>query len=239
MSWRKGVCKMRSVKFKLVIDIMLITGLLLSMAYLLIGIDNHEIAGTVFFLLFIVHMVLNRRWFFSIFKGKYLAARILRTGINLLTLVMMVCLIISGLIFATYTPSVIKTAGSIDIARQLHLVSSYWCFILLSVHLGMNLNVISNAVKANYICREALRLAGIILACYGVYAFMKHDLLSYMFLQQEFVFFDMKQPLALFFADYISIMSFGSVVGYSLMRLSARLNICKMNRQMKTKEEME
>lgn len=230
---------MRSVKFKLVIDIMLITGLLLSMAYLLIGIDNHEIVGTVFFLLFIVHMVLNRRWFFSIFKGKYSAARILRTGINLLTLVMMVCLIISGLIFATYTPSVIKTAGSIDMARQLHLVSSYWCFILLSVHLGMNLNVISNAVKANYICREALRLAGIILACYGVYAFMKHDLLSYMFLQQEFVFFDMKQPLALFFADYISIMSFGSVVGYSLMRLSARLNICKMNRQIKTKEEME
>lgn len=229
---------MRSVNFKIVIDIMLITALLLSMAYLLIGIDNHEIVGTVFFLLFIVHIILNRRWFSSIFKGKYSAVRILRTGINLMSVVMMAGLIISGLIFATYTPSFIKTAGSIDMARQLHMITSYWSFVLLSVHLGMNLSVVSNAVKANYIFKEFFRLIGIVLACYGVYAFMKHDLLMYMFLQQEFVFFDTKQPLALFFTDYISIMCFGGIIGHSIMRLSAKLNICRMNRQMKTKEEV-
>ena len=60
----------------------------------------------------------------------------------------------------------------------------------------------------------------------------------YMFLQQEFVFFDTKQPLALFFTDYISIMCFGGIIGYSMRRLSAKLNICRMNRQMKTKEEV-
>ena len=80
---------MRSVNFRIVVDIMLITALLLSMAYLLIGIDNHEWVGTAFFVLFFVHVYLNRKWFLSIFKGKYSAVRVFRTGLNLVIFILM------------------------------------------------------------------------------------------------------------------------------------------------------
>ena len=230
---------MRSKNFRIVVDVMLIIALLLSMAYLLIGIDNHEIVGTVFFLLFAVHIVLNRKWFSGIFKGKYSGMRIFRTVLNLAMLVMMLGLMASGLIFATYTPSFIKTAGSVDIARTLHLLTSYWCFVLLSVHLGVNLNAIAGAVKIKAVYREVFRFISIIAACYGVFALMKQNLLSYMFLQQEFVFFDTSQSLIGFFIDYIAIMCFYSIIGYSITRLFIKLNICRANKQMKVKGGME
>lgn len=230
---------MRSINCKIVIDVMLIMALLLSMTYLLIGIDNHEIIGSVFLILCVVHIILNRKWFFYIFKGKYSVSRIFLTGLNVLIFVMIVGLMVSGLIFATYTPSSIKTADSIDIARIMHLITSYWCFVLLAIHLGVNLGTISNVIKVKNIYKEIFRLIGILLACYGVFAFMKHNFLSYMFFQQEFVFFDMKQSLMIFLLDYISILSFGTVVGYSVMRFLTKINLYKMNKQMKTKEEID
>ena len=154
MSWRKEECKMRNLNFKVIVDGMLIVTLLLSMAYLLIGIDNHEIVGTVFFILFIVHIILNRRWFFSVFKGKYSGMRIFFIGLNFLIFVMMIGLIISGMIFATYTPNFIKIANSIEMARLLHLLTAYWCFVLLSLHLGTNLTPIVNAIKLNDMYKE-------------------------------------------------------------------------------------
>ena len=156
MSWRKEECKMRNLNFKVIVDGMLIVTLLLSMAYLLIGIDNHEIVGTVFFILFIVHIILNRRWFFSVFKGKYSGMRIFFIGLNFLIFVMMIGLIISGMIFATYTPNFIKIANSIEMARLLHLLTAYWCFVLLSLHLGTNLTPIVNAIKLNDMYKEMM-----------------------------------------------------------------------------------
>lgn len=230
---------MRSMNFRIVVDVMLIIALLLSMTYLLIGIDNHEIVGTVFFILMAVHIVLNRKWFFNIFKGKYFAMRILRTILNLIMLAMLLCLMISGFIFATYTPSFIKTAESIDIARTFHLTASYWCFVLFSIHLGMNLNVVANMIKMKTAYREIFRFIGIIAACYGVFALMKHDLLSYMFLKQDFIFFDPGQTLTGFLIDYAAIMSFCSMIGCSIVRLCINFNPYKANKRMKIKGGIE
>lgn len=235
MSWRKEECKMRNLNFKVIVDGMLIVTLLLSMAYLLIGVDNHEIVGTVFFILFIVHIILNRRWFFSVFKGKYSGMRIFFIGLNFLIFVMMIGLIISGMIFATYTPNFIKTANSIEMARLLHLLTGYWCFVLLSLHLGTNLTPIVNAIKLNDMYKEIIRFAGILLACYGVFAFVRQNIISYLFLQQGFVFFNINQSLSGCLIDYIAIMSFGTMVGYSIKRLFIKINLCKMSKEMKIK----
>ena len=50
----------------------------LLMAYSLIGELFHEIIGTLIFLLFIIHHVLNRKWGGSLLKGKYSAGQIFR-----------------------------------------------------------------------------------------------------------------------------------------------------------------
>ena len=51
----------------------------LLMAYSLIGELFHEIIGSLIFILFIIHHILNRKWYGSILKGKYSAKRIFQT----------------------------------------------------------------------------------------------------------------------------------------------------------------
>ena len=69
-------------RIRLIMDVGM-TLLPLLMAYSLIGEMFHEIVGTLIFILFITHHVLNRKWSASLFKGKYSAGRIFRTVVNL------------------------------------------------------------------------------------------------------------------------------------------------------------
>ena len=62
----------------------------LLMAYSLIGELFHEITGSLIFILFIIHHILNRRWYGTIAKGKYNAKRIFQSILNLFLLVFMI-----------------------------------------------------------------------------------------------------------------------------------------------------
>lgn len=51
-----------------------------------------------------------------------------------------------------------------------------------------------------------LRITAVLAAGYGLYAFIKNQFLSYMFLESAFVFFDFERPAPLFFAEHIAVM---------------------------------
>lgn len=57
------------------------------------------------------------------------------------------------------------------------------------------------------------KIAVLVVCCYGVYAFVKQKLGTYMFLISEFVFFDFNEPLLIFFIDYIAIMILFGFIG--------------------------
>ena len=59
-----------------------------------------------------------------------------------------------------------------------------------------------------------LRLFAVGIATYGVYAFVKRDIGSYMLLRNEFVFFNFEEPLAFFFADYLAVMGLFVFLGH-------------------------
>ena len=61
---------------KRIVDLLLTIALLLMMSYSLIGEAVHEWIGVGMFLLFIAHILLNRRWIGSVGKGRYSAYRI-------------------------------------------------------------------------------------------------------------------------------------------------------------------
>ena len=67
---------------------------------------------------------------------------------------------------------------------------------------------------------------------------MRQKILSYMFLQQHFVDFSGSSLIG-FCIDYIAMMSFFALIGYSIMRVFSRVSVCKVNRQMKVKGGME
>ena len=72
-------------------------------AYQLIGKAYHEYAGTALFIIFIIHNILNIKWYSKLFKGNYTPYRILSTIINILLLITMILLMISGIIMSEYT----------------------------------------------------------------------------------------------------------------------------------------
>ena len=111
------------------------------MAYQLIGKAYHEYAGTALFIIFIIHNILNIKWYSKLFKGSYTPYRILSTIINILLLITMILLMISGIIISEYTFSFLNINSGMAISRLIHLSASHLGFILVSIHMGMHLGI--------------------------------------------------------------------------------------------------
>lgn len=95
-------------------------------------------AGTAFFLLLVVHHWLNRRWAPSLARGRWNAARYLQAGSNLCLVVIMGALLWSSLILARPLLGRLPVPGSMTLGREMHMVSAYWGFLVMSFHIGLH-----------------------------------------------------------------------------------------------------
>lgn len=197
---------------KIFIDMIMTVLLLFLMARQLTGDFAHEWLGAGMFILWIAHHILNRSWYSHLFKGKYSPVRILQTVTNFAVLLSMLGLMISGIILSREVFAFLPISGGIALARPLHILSAFWGFVLMALHLGLHWNMILGMVRkaAGPVSSKSLRIflhiAAALVAGYGIYAFLKTQFLSYMFLRTHFVFFDFERPALLFFVDYIAIM---------------------------------
>lgn len=102
-------------------------------------------------------------------------------------------------------------------AREVHMISAYWGFVLMSLHLGLHWGMMMGIAKRFVkelpairkivaIGRWLLRGIAILIAGYGAYAFIQRDIGRYMLLINHFAFFDFEEPLIFFLADYIAVM---------------------------------
>jgi integral membrane sensor domain MASE1 len=94
------------------------------MAHMLTGQRVHEWAGTLMFLMFIIHNVLNANWYLKLLRGKYTPQRMLQTVTNLLVFASMLGLMISGIIMSRHVFSFLSINGGMAFARKLHMLSS-------------------------------------------------------------------------------------------------------------------
>lgn len=218
--------------FKIIVDILMLIAMPLLMGYMLIGAKLHEWIGTGIFLLFILHHILNYKWLKLIFKGKYSAARIFNMAANVLVFICMLGLMYSGIVMSRYVFAFLPINGGAASARKIHMLCSYWGFVLMSLHLGLHWNYImgiirkiSNGQKSS-VCSVVLRFLAVITAGYGAYAFVKRNVMDYLFLKIQFAFFDMNESLISFIFDYAAIMGFFAVIGYyglaSLRKFTSR-----------------
>ena len=219
---------------KMGIDLVMTVLLLCQMAYMLVGETVHEYLGTAMFVLFILHHLLNRNWYRSLKKGRYGAVRVLQTAVNTLVLLCMLGLMVSGVILSREVFAFLPIQGGMGFARILHMLASYWGFVLMSVHLGLHWGMVMG--MARRLCRTkegsavrtvVLRLLAAAVCIFGIYAFVKNNIADYLFQRSQFVFFDMEQPLALFFAEYLAMMGLWVGLAYYLSRALQRLSTGK------------
>lgn len=89
-------------KTRMIVNVGMTIVLLGLMSYSLIGETTHEILGTIMTVLFIVHHILNRKWFGALNKGRYSAFRICQTILVFLMLVSLVMSAVSGIIISKH-----------------------------------------------------------------------------------------------------------------------------------------
>ena len=219
-------------KIRLPLDIMmtLVSIVLMGGNFLFPAEIVHEILGVGLFVLWSVHIFLNRRWYGAIFKGKYNPYRIMQTVINCCILICTIILMISGIILSNHLFTFLNIQSGLGFARIDHLLSSHWYYLFMSLHIGLHVGVITNKMRhpAPINChpeldsgshaeempkqvrhdklRKILPRIFIALTClYGLYAFIARGVWKYLVLKQQFFFFDLERGYILFALDYISI----------------------------------
>lgn len=222
-----------SVKFKICIDITMTAALYACMAYMLVGEEAHEWIGSGLALLFVLHSALNRKWYAALLTGRYTPLRAFQTAVNLFCLVSMAAAAVSGAAMSRYLYDIPFLSGGASLARTVHMLAAYWGYCFISLHLGLHwsmmLGMMKNAAAPQNAPRwitPLLRTAGAAAALFGAHALMRHSLLDYMFLRNQFVFFDTERPLCLFFLDYAAIMALWAWLAHyarlALIKVSAR-----------------
>lgn len=212
---------------KICVDIAMTIALLFLMTYELVGQATHEWLGIGMFVLFVTHHILNRKWSGNLLKGHYTPLRIWQTLLVVLILLCMIGSMVSGVILSRHALSFLPISGGRSFARNLHMVSAYWGFVWMSLHLGLHWSMMMAMArkafpKASSVRTWVLRILAVAIAVYGAYAFVKRDIAGYLFLRIQFVFFDFEEPLIFFLLDYVAAMGLFVFVGHYFAELLKR-----------------
>lgn len=199
---------------KIIIDIIMTLILILLMAFQVTGQKAHEWLGASMLVLFLLHNILNIRWYKNLIKGKYSTLRFIHIFLNIVMLMAMVGAMVSGIVMSRYSFSFIDLDFSMAFARKFHLVSVYWYFALMSIHLGMHWGMTMAIIKRLNINSVALKIISVVIAIYGVYSFYDNGILSYMLLRNEFVFFDFEKSGVLVIFQYLTMMGLWVFITY-------------------------
>lgn len=185
--------------------------MLVAMAYYITGNTVHEVIGIIVLVLFIVHNVLNRRWYKAILKGKYNLRRILQIGINILFLVTMVLMMTSAVLISSDLFPFIRINNDMML-RQMHVQTAYWGFIVMAVHIGLSWGIIMNSVRrmtgitnSSRIRTIVLRIFAVLIVAYGVHSSFEGEMGSKLFIYNPFGWYTDHSTIK-FLIDHLSIM---------------------------------
>ncbi len=226
-------------KIKIVTDILMSVILLLLMAYQIVGDTLHEWFGAGMLVLFIVHNVLNIKWYGALFKGKYKPLRIFGTVLNFAVLAAILMLGYSGIVMSRHLFVFLNISKGMALARSMHLCVSYWGFVLMSLHLGFHWGMIIGMFRGVFrkltkgkklpVLVWIMRVIAAAVAVYGTICFIKADIFSYMFLKNEFAFFDFEKSALSVFTEYIAMMALWIFIGHYAARGLGRFGTTIVN----------
>ncbi|MFR1756093.1 MAG: DUF4405 domain-containing protein [Thomasclavelia spiroformis] len=206
---------------RMILDIIMTVLLIVMMGYHLWSNFIHEWLGIILCLLFILHHIWNRKWYTTLFKGRHTLMRIFQIIINTCLLISMICTAVSGFIISRDVLNFIDIGGT-SLGRTMHLISSSWLYILMSIHIGLHLNGIIAKFKKSSFCIKYSKILNIVIIAvliYGLFVFYQRDIWKDMFFMTEFKFFDFSEMKVSFYFDYLLIMVTFSLIGNKILRL--------------------
>jgi hypothetical protein len=207
------------------LNLVMILCILAVMDYRFITNVMHEVLGVVTLLLFIIHNTLNHQWYTAIGKGRTNVLRMLSTITNLLLLVLMLAVTVTGVLISQTVFSSFSLSGNL-LAHQLHMFFAYLGFILSAIHLGFHWNALCgklcrwlriDCTKSSYIFLS--RIASLLTVGYGIYASFTRHIGSKLLLQHDFNDWTAAPSLVDFLFDYMAIMGCYVAITHYLSQL--------------------
>ena len=175
--------------------------LLCLMAYQVTGEMAHEWIGMGMTVLIIIHQILNRKWYGALFKGKYRPYRILSTTLNILLLLSFLLTAFCGMSMSGYAVPFLYGMAPVSFVRRTHLSMSHWSFVLMGMHLGMHIPMMTAGLK--WKGRTKTILAGLFtcIGGIGLYLFLRNGMPDYLFFRVPFAFLDYEKAGWLVFLE--------------------------------------
>ena len=203
----------RRSEIERIIDIAMTVLLLCLMAYQVTGEMAHEWIGMGMTVLIIIHQILNRKWYGALFKGKYRPYRILSTTLNILLLLSFLLTAFCGMSMSGYAVPFLYGMAPISFVRRTHLSMSHWSFVLMGLHLGMHIPMMTAGLK--WKGRTKTILAGLFtcIGGIGLYLFLRNGMPDYLFFRVPFAFLDYEKAGWLVFLENLLMLSFWALIG--------------------------
>lgn len=208
-------------KFRIILDIVMTCLFIILMGYYITDNAVHEILGTIAFILFLIHHILNIKWYTSIFKGKYNFQRIFHIILNLLLFIAMVGMMVSGIMISADVFAFLDIPTTM-FGRRLHMISTAWGFVLMAIHVGLHITALMNKLNTkmkNSTFEYVYYFILVLLVGLGIYSFINLRVWEDMFLVNDFKFFDYEQSPILFYLKYVAILIAIALVIYIIFSL--------------------
>lgn len=194
---------------RMAIDAAMAVAFVAAMATALVQEVPHECLGTALFALVLAHIIVHRRWFTRLVRGRYDAVRVLQLAVVLGLLVCFAGQVASSIALSEYVLWWLPAVPGAWWARRVHMLCSHWGFVLTFAHAGLQFRTALARMGLN---REperpaawAWRIALAAVACFGAWSFAALELPAYLSGQVESAFVDQEAPLALAFAQWASV----------------------------------
>lgn len=211
--------------WKILIDILLYLMVLLLMEFHLLPEIMHEILGILFFAVFLIHVILNRRFYQNLFKGKYSMMRISLTIIDFLLLLCLLLTMVSSLFVSRVLFSPLHMNMGMT-SRILHQKGSAYTFVLSSDHLGMHLYLMENRIKRlKEVPKRILLISSyfllLLFSFYGGFVFFQRRFYEELFFGEVFKEVSQRNPCLYFFGTFCM-----SVLFVSITYILRKLGLC-------------
>ena len=213
-------------KLKKFLDIVMTLLFIILMGYYVTDNTVHEILGTITFVLFILHNILNIKWYKSIFKGKHNFQRTFHIAINFLLFIAMLGMMISGIMISSDVFDFLNIKTTM-FGRSLHMISTAWGFVLMAIHVGLHITGIMNKLNTkmkNSTFEYVYYFILLLLIGFGIYSFISLHLWEEMFLLVDFKFFDYEQSVTLFYLKYVAILIALALGIYFILNIIKKLS---------------
>lgn len=199
-----------------IIDSLMTVLLILLMSLQVTEQAAHEVLGVVMFAVVILHQYLNRKWFPALTRGRWSPLRVMSVSVNVLLIVSFTLSAVSGMMIAeTFTFMNIEDLTAW--ARETHIASSYWSFVLMGLHAGMHWGIIAGRIRTSW-----PGVLGVMFSGYGLYRFVVSRISDYLTLNSQFAFIDYDKNFMLVIIENIAMLAFCVLLGYQGSRLAAR-----------------